>query len=331
MSGIPQWVYKPVAPPWATEGLEDELEAEFKEEDDDEKLRLALSFENGQNSDSKNEDANTVAAKSLLGPRILSTKAAARRKRKNAKKARRIKDSLNQSGGSAIWASPSKGSMDSLVVTGSVELAQEAARQLGENDAKFQHELLLERGKYAKAIREQEELKQQIISMQSAHELQLEVTIQTAEDHRLKERRIIERQKSEFFGLQVSYDKALNKIKEEEIRGTKQLEWFQSALKKKQNALDRQVNEKRKLEQTVVEMTKRQAELTSASLHKVDMTMRRVGRPSSASSHGSRSRYIVSSPEIMGRPSSASSSTRRSHHGSYSSGKKKQASAQKWR
>ena len=211
--------------------------------------------------------------------------------------------------------------MDSLVVTGSVELAQEAARQLGENDAKFQHELLLERGKYAKAIREQEELKQQIISMQSAHELQLEVTIQTAEDHRLKERRIIERQKSEFLELQVSYDKALNKIKEEEIRGTKQLEWFQSALKK-QNALDRQVNEKRKLEQTVVEMTKRQAELTSASLHKVDMTMRRVGRPSSASSHGSRSRYIVSSPEIMGRPSSASSSTRRSHRGSYSSGKK---------
>ena len=45
---------------------------------------------------------------------------------------------------------------------------------------------------------------------------------------------------------------------------------------KKQNALDRQVNEKRKLEQTVVEMNKRQAELTSASLHKVDMTMRRV-------------------------------------------------------
>ena len=187
--------------------------------------------------------------------------------------------------------------MDSLVVTGSVELAQEAARQLGENDAKFQHELLLERGKYAKVVREQEELKQQIISMQSAHELQLEVTIQTAEDHRLKERRIIERQKSEFLELQVSYDKALSKIKEEEIRGKKQLEWFQSALKKKQNALDRQVNEKRKLEQTVVEMNKRQAELTSASLHKVDMTMRRVGRPSSASSHGSRSRYIVSSPE----------------------------------
>ena len=86
--------------------------------------------------------------------------------------------------------------------------------------------------------------------------------------------------------------------------------------------MDRQVNEKRKLEQTVVEMTKRQAELTSASLHKVDMTMRRVGRPSSASSHGSRSRYIVSSPEIMGRPSSASSSSRRSHRGSYTSGKK---------
>ena len=50
--------------------------------------------------------------------------------------------------------------------------------------------------------------------MQSAHELQLEVTIQTAEDHRLKERRIIERQKSEFLELQVSYDKALSKIKE---------------------------------------------------------------------------------------------------------------------
>ena len=73
-------------------------------------------------------------------------------------------------------------------------MAQEAARQLGENDAKFQHELLLSE-EICEGGQEQEELKQQIISMQSAHELQLEVTIQTAEDHRLKECRIIERQK----------------------------------------------------------------------------------------------------------------------------------------
>ena len=71
----------------------------------------------------------------------------------------------------------------------------------------------------------------------------------------------------------MSYDKALSKIKEEEIRGKKQLEWFQSALKSRTRWIVKE--RKRKLEQTVVNEIKRQAELTSASLHKVDMTMRR--------------------------------------------------------
>ena len=68
-------------------------------------------------------------------------------------------------------------------------------------------------------------------------------------------------------------------------------------------------------------MTKRQAELTSASLHKVDMTMRRVGRPVALQVMVA-SRYIVSSPEIKVARAVQSSSTRRSHRGSYSSGKK---------
>ena len=72
-----------------------------------------------------------------------------------------------------------------------------------------------------------------------------------------------------------------------------------------------------------MEMTKKQAELTSDTLHRVDMTMRRSVRPSSASSHNSRSRYNIGviSSGGMGRPSSASSSTR-SFRNNTSSGKK---------
>ena len=52
---------------------------QFNEDEDDEKLRTALSGEDGRDDNNKDEDLNTVAAKSLLGPRILSLKKAAAR------------------------------------------------------------------------------------------------------------------------------------------------------------------------------------------------------------------------------------------------------------
>ena len=142
----------------------------------------------------------------MLGPRILSPKkAAARRKREEIRRKRRSKKSPIKSTGSTTL--PPK---NSLIVTGSVELAEEAARQLGESDLQFQHELLIARGKYAKAMRETEDLKERVISMQSAHELQLELTIQTGEEHRAKQRKIMEKQKSDFLQLQLKYEKSLH-------------------------------------------------------------------------------------------------------------------------
>ena len=100
----------------------------------------------------------------------------------------------------------------------------------------------------------------------------------------------------------------------------KQLQWFQSALTKKQSELENQVKQKRKLEQSVMEMTKKQAELTSDTLHRVDMTMRRSVRPSSASSHNSRRYNIgVTSSGGMGRRGAGSST--RSFRNNTSSGK----------
>ena len=80
--------------------------------------------------------------------------------------------------------------------------------------------------------------------MQSANELQLQLTIQTGEEHRVKQRKIIEKQKQDLSHLQLEYDKALYAIKDEEKKGMKQLQWFQSALTKKQSELENQVKQK---------------------------------------------------------------------------------------
>merc|ERR1711871_195253 len=116
----------------------------------------------------------------------------------------------------------------------------------------------------------------------------MEMIAQKAEERTLKLHQVIERQKHDVQRLQVDYDSALHKIKKLGDESKKQERRYLLALDKKQQTIDHEVEEKRKLQNIVIEMGKRQGEKIDETMDVVGMTIRRRTRPLSASSTRSR-------------------------------------------
>eukprot|EP00505_MAST-04D_sp_SCG-Rhode-Island_P001671 Stramenopile-MAST_4_protein_1671 len=275
--GIPQWVYKPVAPVWADE-VEQDDGVVTDEEADDKALKVALCVDSEDDAICSDDDANAVAAKSLLRetqPRILTPAQVLKRKRKKSEMRKKRRP---------MPSNPRLGKTDdqTMVITGTLALAEEAARQLGNTDALLQQEILSSRAKEKLARQELEETKMLIAQMQADQSLQKELLMQKAEEGRAKLNNVIENQIRDIQRLQVDYDAALHNLKKAEEMQHVQRRRFELALANKQNMIDHQVEEKRKVEAIVMKIGKRTSEKLEQNVDRAGSTLMRSSRPSSA-------------------------------------------------
>ena len=277
--GIPKWVYKPVAPVWSTEELDDEHHL-TDEEEDDKRIKDYMFRDPSEGKEPNKDDANTAAAKAILGPRILTPAQAKRR---------RLREAAKKRGGSPLAPPKSaRAGNELIVVNGSFEVAEEAARQLGENEFKMKQDLADAVLRRKEAFGQVKAVKEQMVQIQQTNSLHMEMMMQKSEEASLKLNQVIERQKQDVQALQMEFDTALHKIKKLGDASKKQERRYLLALEKKQQAVDHELEEKRRLEGIVIAMGKRQGEKMDETMSIVDMTIRRRTRPTSASSTKSR-------------------------------------------